>query len=93
MKLAYALTALLALSSPSLADHPVPPVPEGGINYTIQGECQDNETGEKGYCYAGYTKDGTFVLSFWQDGVLKMIRRVVGDSYETIWVAHGFGEV
>lgn len=88
LSLAIALTPMMAT-----ADHPIPPVPEGGIRYVMEGECQDNETKAEGYCYGGYTADGTFILTFWQDGELKFIRRVVGDSYETVWVAHGFGAI
>jgi hypothetical protein len=59
----------------------------------MEGACEDNETKAKGYCYGGYTVDGTFILTFWQDGVLKLIRQATGDGYETLWSAHGFGEV
>ena len=33
MKVLCVLTAFLALSSPSLADHPMPPVPEGSYEW------------------------------------------------------------
>lgn len=75
------------LTGPVYADEPPPP-PEGGINYTIQSPCADNETGLKGFCYAGYGTDGTFYLTFYQDGVLQFIRRVpLGQTdYEVVWV-------
>jgi len=90
MRIALLLTALLVASSVH-ANEPPPP-PEGGINFTLQGECQDNESGLTGMCYAGYGTDGTFYLTFWVDGVLQFIRTVAPDAsaYETIWVRDTF---
>ena len=81
----YILTALLVASS-AHANEP-PPIPEGGINYVMQGECQDNETGLTGYCYGGYDNKGNFYLTFWLDNQLQFIRKVVENQpYETICV-------
>lgn len=73
------------------ADEPPPP-PEGGINYSLQSPCSDNETGLTGFCYAGYGTDGTFYLTFWQDGVLQFIRRVPPGqtNYEVVWVRNTY---
>lgn len=76
---------LAALPAMAMANEP-PPVPEGGINFVIESECEDHETGQKGECYGGYAVDGTFYVVFWQDNVMMFIRKSVGDSYETIWV-------
>ncbi len=91
LKLALAL-CLATLATPGIADHPAPPVPAGGINFAIEGKCEDHETGEKGYCYAGYGTDGTFYATFWQDDVMKFIRQIKPGftDYETVWVAHGY---
>ena len=87
MRIVSLLIALVVGSS-AHAEHPIPDPPEGGINYTLQGECHDNETGEQGYCYAGYGTDGVFYITFWQDDRLMFIRRVVGDQpYEQMWTA------
>lgn len=87
---ALLLTASLVASS-ALANEPPPP-PEGGINFTLQGECQDNESGIKGFCYAGYGTDGTFYLTFWVDGELQFIRQVPpgASDYETVWTRATF---
>ena len=87
MKLLYVLTAFLALSSPSLANHPVPDPPEGGINFFYQAQCSDNETGESGMCYVGRDNTGQVYMTFYQGEKLMFIRRVIPGGYETIWVA------
>lgn len=79
-------TAMLVLC-PSIgqANEP-PPIPEGGINYYLEGACLDNETGQKGYCYMGTTHDGRTLMTFWQNDVLMLIREVVGDGYKSVWL-------
>jgi hypothetical protein len=83
----------MAVTTTANAEHPTPPVPDGGINYTMEGQCVDTESKEEGYCYGGYTVDGTFVLTFWQNGELKLIRQATSDGYVTLWTAHGFDTI
>ena len=83
MKYILSLLLLLWTTLPSISEE-LPPVPEGGINYFLQGPCKDNESGLKGYCFMGKTNDGRTILTFWQDDELMFIRQVVGDGYETI---------
>jgi hypothetical protein len=80
------LVLFLALwGTTTRADEP-PPVPEGGINFVIEGKYTDHETGAEGECYGGYGTDGTFYLTFWQNGVMMFIRQKKGNApYETVW--------
>lgn len=85
--------ALLAgtLGTMALADHPIPPVPEGGLTHLFQGECVDNETGERGMCYVSKSLAGDYYTVFYQDDVLMFIRKSLpGGSYETVWESHTF---
>ncbi len=83
--LRLSILATILTTGLTRADEP-PPVPEGGINFVIEGKCTDQETGEKGDCYGGYTNDGTFYVTFWQDGVMMFIRKSTGTGYEPVWV-------
>ncbi len=80
-----ALTALVALSSPSIAEHPMPPMPEGGVSHVYAGECTDVESGEEGICQLLQDKEGNLYTLFWQDDELKFIRRPTAEGYETMW--------
>lgn len=85
--------ALCALLASPVAANEAPPVPEGGLQFIWQAPCTDDESGEKGFCYLGKTKDGKTYLTFWQDDILMFIREVVGDSYITIWVNDRFNSI
>lgn len=92
MLLALALSQSLMPAS-SMAEEP-PPIPEGGLNFFYEGECIDNETGQPGYCYVGYAVDHTVYLTFWQNGTLQMIRKVIDETdYETVWTRSTFAGV
>lgn len=94
MKLLYALTALLALSSPSLADHPMPPVPEGGFTVVLTTPCEDVATKETGVCAVMQDKAGNYYTVFLQDGEVMFIRRPLPEGgYEDLWVSHLFNAV
>jgi hypothetical protein len=91
MKLLYALTALLALSSPSLADHPMPQVPEGGFTVVFTSKCTDKVTEEKGDCAVMQDKAGNYYTVFLQDNEVMFIRRPLPEGgYEDLWVSHLF---
>ena len=91
MKLLYTLTALLALSSPSLADHPMPPVPKGGLKVVFTSQCTDAATEEKGECVAMQDLSGNYYTVFLQDGEVMFIRRPLPEGgYEDLWVSHLF---
>lgn len=90
--LVSAILALLLTTATGKANEP-PPVPEGGINYYLEGHCRDHESGQEGYCYMGNTTDGRTLMMFWQGQELMFIRKVVGDGYETIWVNPKFNSL
>ena len=75
---------LALLPTGSMAKGPPPP-PEGGLTYTHQGNCKDDESGELGYCYLAHDKAGIFYLIFWQKGELMLIRQVTETGYITLW--------
>lgn len=77
--------SLVVLPAMSMADEP-PPVPEGGLTFYFQASCEDNETGQKGYCYFGHTIDGRTFMSFFQGETLMFIREVLGRTeYKQMW--------
>lgn len=82
--------ALLAMCFASIASAEPPPVPPGGIHYYLESACTDIETGQDGYCYMGDSIDGTTYLTFWQGSELMMIRKVLPEGYETIWMSDLF---
>lgn len=84
------LATFLVFASLANANHPVPPVPEGGIMWFDTSSCSDDESGQTGTCHVGMTPDGQYFLTFWQDDEMQFIRKVTPDGYETIWMAHGF---
>ncbi len=87
------LALCLALGATTTrADEP-PPVPEGGLNFYYETPCTDNETGAAGYCYLGQAVDGTTYLTFFQDGELMFIRKITGETYETVWTRATYGGV
>lgn len=90
MKPLYILTALVALSSPSLADHPMPPVPDGGLKVLVQTDCFDMESGEEGVCSLVQDQAGNYYTIFYQDGEVMFIRRPIPGGYEDLWVSHLF---
>ena len=80
------------MTGPAMSEPP--PVPDGGINFYFEAACTDNETGQKGYCYVGYDKGGTTYMTFWQQGQLMMIRKILSRTeYETVWTAVTYGSV
>lgn len=83
---------LVLVASTTRADEP-PPVPEGGINFFYESPCEDNETGQAGHCYVGVDVEGNTYLTFFQDGELMFIRKVIGDTYEVVWVRATYGGV
>jgi hypothetical protein len=88
LKFFASLFVALATVTMATADHPQPPVPEGGISFFYQSECQDAQSGLEGMCYVGTDKDGTMYVTFFVKGELAFIRTVVGSTYETIWERH-----
>lgn len=70
-----------------------PPVPGGGIAYFKAYDCTDSISGQAGYCYRGVTIDGRQILTFYQDGVLMLIREIFKDRYETIWTNDQFNSI
>ena len=85
--------AICVLMASQVDANEAPPVPEGGLQFIQQGACIDDESGEKGDCYLGITKDGRTLLTFWQNGILMFIREVVADGYTTIWVNDMFNSI
>lgn len=80
-----AICGLVAASaSSSLANEP-PPVPEGGLAILHEQPCSDGETMQKGYCYYMQDTEGNVYVTFWQGETLQFIRKIVGESYETVW--------
>ena len=56
------------------------------MQVTYQSPCQDPETGPEGYCVVSIAVlTGETYVMFVIDGELQSIRRVVGDSFETVW--------
>lgn len=94
LKLALVLSQSLWASTTRA--EPPPPVPEGGINFYHQEPCTEAISGQKGMCYMGKSQDGTTYLTFWQYGVLMMIREVTPDEplgYKTIWTSPQFNSI
>ena len=89
------LVLLLLLPTMAMANHPLPPIPEG-MHSTSSMDCTDNETGEKGFCILLQDKAGERYLAFYQDGEVMFIRLITGDSpnsYETLWTADQFNTI
>lgn len=85
--MAYLLTSHVAW-----AEEP-PPLPEGGLDFFLEGACIDKESNLEGYCYMGTSKDDVTYLTFWQDGKMMLIREVTGDTYKTIWTSDHFNSI
>ena len=84
------LAIFLLIASPVLANEPPDP-PEGGFVVLFASPCSDDESGEKGECYLlQAVKDGVQYVTFYQGERLMFIRKVVGDSYETVWVRDSY---
>jgi hypothetical protein len=90
----YFLIWLLAILPLGAAANEPPPVPEGGFYVMGTYDCIDPETGAEGTCHVlQAVKDGEVYVAFWQGETLMMIRHVIGDTYETIWVNDLFNAV
>ena len=87
---------ILALSislagSTSKADHPLPPLPEGGLTVIGSGECTEDIYHEVGQCALLRDRDGNLYAIFGQDGVVKVIRQITGDTFIELYIADGYG--
>lgn len=89
----YVLLIVLALFAFSVKANELPPLPEGGLDFFLEGVCIDDESGQEGYCYMGKSKDGVTYLTFWQDDKMMLIREVTGDTYKTIWTSDHFNSI
>jgi len=86
------LSAILAALLPSTtrADHPLPPVPAGGLTTTSQGDCVDTATQVPGYCIMQRDLMGRIYMVFLIDGLIWEIRHVTDGGYTVLWTAdHG----
>lgn len=90
MKMLYAvLLVLFATSAMSQTAIPIP----NDAQLVYQGECIEDESGERGFCQVGETPNGTIYLIFYQEGEPVFVRRVhPGQPYETIWQARPLGQ-
>lgn len=84
MILGLLLVAKLALAAP--------PVP-AGATVVERIACRDNETREVGLCVMLVDTAGQVWLAFFQGEHIKLLRRIEGNGYVTVWTADGFGTV
>lgn len=85
MKMLYAV--LLVLFATTAMSQTVLPIPSDA-QLVHQGDCTDNESGERGFCQLGETPDGTIYVVFYQNNQPVFVRRVFpGKPHETIWSA------
>jgi hypothetical protein len=91
-KLAALLCASLFVAlatTTAIANHPTPPMPEGGISFFYQSACTDVKTKREGMCYVGTDMTGTMYITFFINDELVFIRKVLPDGgYETLWERH-----
>ena len=79
--------SLLLLPTMAMANHPLPPIPEG-MHSIANMDCSDKETGEKGFCILLQDSAGERYMAFYQDGQVMVIRQITGDgTYITLWTA------
>lgn len=84
------LVLLLALSASTIRANEPPPVPEGGITFYYQSVCKDVKTDEDGMCYVGRDKAGATYVTFFQEGRVMKITKVVDDVATVIWTDDHF---
>jgi len=79
--------SLLLLPTMAMANHPLPPIPEG-MHSIANMDCSDKETGEKGFCILLQDSAGERYMAFYQGGEVMFIRQITGDgTYITLWTA------
>ena len=85
MKTWQILLAALLCTTASANAQALPPVPEGGLVTTLHGPCTDNVTGVRGYCVVQVDSNKQTYVTLIIDDVVQTIRKVIGDSYETLY--------
>lgn len=83
------ILGLLLLTKLALA---APPVPDGATVVARFG-CSDLATREVGLCVVLVDAAGQTWVAFFQDNHIKLLRRMEGDGYVTVWTAPGFGTI
>ena len=83
------ILGLLLVTKLALA---APPVPDGATVAARFG-CTDLATREVGLCVMLVDTAGQVWLAFFQGEHIKLLRRIDGDGYITVWTADGFGTV
>lgn len=84
MRTFVTLLAVL-FASTSVSAQALPPVPEGGLITVQHGFCTDNVTERHGYCVVQVDIENNTYVTFILDDVIQTVRKVVGDSYVTIY--------
>ena len=84
MKTLLTLLAALFVTT-SVNAQALPPVPEGGLITVQHGYCTDNVTERDGYCVIQVDMENNTYVTLILDDVIQTVRKVVGDSYVTIY--------
>lgn len=80
-------TLVALLPSTTRADHPLPPVPAGGLMTTSEGDCVDTATQVPGHCIMQSDLMGRIYLVFLIDDLIWEIRHITDGGYTVLWTA------
>jgi hypothetical protein len=82
---------VLWMTTPSMSEHALPDMPEGGLMVLGSGECTDEIYHEEGQCTLSRDMAGNLYAIFAQNGEIKVIRQIIDDGFIELYIDDGYG--